>query len=250
MEKEAIVDAVRDYLDDDDWNYEFDAEEGLIRAGLVFDCKLKSAYLRIRIRETSYNVYIVLKLNADKETLPEIIRYTTMANYGLLSGNFEVDVEDGEIRYKSFVDTMGIDRISREIVKGSIYRGWNTVERYGNGLAALLLGFSDAETEIGKAEKEYKRLERDCQREIASWEELKTPDKLRVALLRHGLDMSQPNQDQVVHMTRAGKPEPNQMSVARIRQRNARGEMAAMRGLPHVRLSNARLPKQSSSVRR
>lgn len=105
--------------------------------------------------------------------------------------------------------------------------------------------------EIGKAEKEYKRLERDCQREISIWEELKTPDKLRVALLRHGLDMGQPNQDQVVHMTRAGKPEPNQMSVARIRQRNARGEVAALKGLSRPRTAaGARLPRQAVSVRR
>ena len=86
--------------------------------------------------------------------------------------------------------------------------------------------------EIGQAEKDYKRLERDCQREISSWEELKTPDRLRVALLRHGLDMQQPNQDQVVHMTRTGRPEPNQLSVSRIRQRQARGEVAAVREAP------------------
>ena len=76
--------------------------------------------------------------------------------------------------------------------------------------------------EIGKAEKEYKRLERDCQREVSSWEELKTPDNLQRAFIRHGLDMGQPNQDQVVHMDTKGQPKPGQMSVARIRSRRSR----------------------------
>ena len=76
--------------------------------------------------------------------------------------------------------------------------------------------------EIGKAEKEYKRLERDCQREISSWEELRTPDNLRLAFIRHGLDMGQPNQEQVIHMNENGQPVPGQMSVARIRARRSR----------------------------
>ena len=153
METGAIVDAIRDFLDDDDWKYTYDAERKLIRAGVALDCKLKHGDLCIRIRETSYNVYISLQINADKDTLADVIRYTTMANYGLLSGNFEVDVEDGEVRYKSYVDARDLESLPKEVIKGSIYRGWNTVERYGDGLAALIMGFSDVETEIEKAEK-------------------------------------------------------------------------------------------------
>ena len=81
--------------------------------------------------------------------------------------------------------------------------------------------------EIGKAEKEFKRLERDCQRESSSWDELKTPDNLRMAFIRHGLDMGQPNQEQVVHMDANGVPMPGQMSVARIRARRSRVDRMA-----------------------
>ena len=99
--------------------------------------------------------------------------------------------------------------------------------------------------EIGKAEKEYKRLERDCQREVSSWEELKTPDNLQRAFIRHGLDMGQPNQDQVVHMDTKGQPKPGQMSVARIRSRRSRidrivsVDYPVRRGSPAVRAVTA-----------
>ena len=74
--------------------------------------------------------------------------------------------------------------------------------------------------EIGKAEREYARLERDCQREVGSWEELKTPESLNRALIRHGLDMGAANPgEQVVNMTTAGLPAPGQTSVARLRAR-------------------------------
>ena len=79
--------------------------------------------------------------------------------------------------------------------------------------------------EIGKAEKEYARLERDCQREEVSWEELKTPESLKRALIRHGLDMDVANPgEQVVNMSANGRPSPNQTSVARLRARRGSTE--------------------------
>lgn len=81
--------------------------------------------------------------------------------------------------------------------------------------------------EIGNAEKELKRLERDCQREISSWEELKTPDNLLRAFVGHGLDMGQPSQEQVILMDANGRPKPGQMSVARIQSRRSRMDRMA-----------------------
>ena len=76
--------------------------------------------------------------------------------------------------------------------------------------------------EIGKAKREYKKLESDCQREASSWDELKTPDNLSRALVRHGIDMGPANQEQIIHMGTGGQPKPGQISVARIRTRRAR----------------------------
>ena len=50
------------------------------------------------------------------------------------------------------MDANGLDALSKQVVEGGIYRGWNIVDRYGNGLAALLMGFSAPGTEIEKAE--------------------------------------------------------------------------------------------------
>ena len=154
METEAIIDAVRDFLDADDWHYEFDAEHGVIRAGVTLRCKLKNARMFIRFRKTDYNVLMVAPISADPNNIGEVLRYTAQANYGLASGNFEVDVTDGEIRYKSYVDCDGLETLPKDIILGSINVCWAMMERYGNGFAALAMGFSDADTEIKKAEGE------------------------------------------------------------------------------------------------
>ena len=152
MEKEQIIDAVRDYLDADDWRYEYDAERNLIRAGVELKCKLKNARMVIRFRKTDYNVYMISPVSADAENLGEVLRFAAMANYGLASGNFEVDVEDGEIRYKSYVDCDGLETLPKELFDDGINACWAMMDRYGNGFAALAMGFSDADTEIKKAE--------------------------------------------------------------------------------------------------
>ena len=152
METEAMIDAVRDFLDADDWHYEFDAEHSVIRAGVTLRCKLKNARMFIRFRKTDYNVLMVAPISADPNNIGEVLRYTAQANYGLASGNFEVDVTDGEIRYKSYVDCDGLETLPKEIFIDSINACWAMMERYGNGYAALAMGFSDADTEIKKAE--------------------------------------------------------------------------------------------------
>ena len=74
---------------------------------------------------------------------------------------------------------------------------------------------------IGEHERTLARLENDCRREETRWEEMKTPEKIDDALKRHGLQMSPPRPEQIVHMTAQGKPYPGQISVARAKKRAA-----------------------------
>lgn len=79
------------------------------------------------------------------------------------------------------------------------------------------------EKAIREKERQLAKLEDERSRESARWEELKTPEKLEAALLRHGLSMRYPKADQVVRMKADGRPYPGQVSVARARQRRKQG---------------------------
>ncbi len=153
MEREQIVDAVRDWLDGNDWHYEYIAEKSLIKMGINLKSKIKSARIFVDIRETFYLVYVFAPISGDKDNLGELCKYLTMANYALCNGNFELDMRDGEIRYKTYVNCDGLESLSTEVIRDSIYAGCAMMDRYGDGIAALALGFSDAETEIKKAGK-------------------------------------------------------------------------------------------------
>ena len=71
----------------------------------------------------------------------------------------------------------------------------------------------------GEKEKELAALGEAMDRESTRWEEMKTPERLETALLRHGLSMKLPRPDQNVRMRPDGTPFPGQMSLARIKQK-------------------------------
>ena len=153
MDQEQIVDALRDWLDGDDWHYEYDAEYHTIKAGVILDCKLRHARVLIHVRDDeSYIVSIISPINGDPGNIGEMAKFVAMANYRLAAGNFDLDVSDGEVRYKVHVNCKGLETLPTQIIKDSVHVGWFMMERFGNGIAALAMGFSDAETEIKKTE--------------------------------------------------------------------------------------------------
>lgn len=154
METEAVIDAVRDFLDDSGYRYEYNAERQFLQLGFKIDCKLKNTHVIIDFTKLGFVVYTVPSLGVDKESIPEMMKFLTMANYGLLNGNFELDVIDGEIRFKCWVGTWNIDNISGAMVDEALSVALFMMERYGNGIAAIAMGFSDAETEMAKLQKD------------------------------------------------------------------------------------------------
>jgi len=154
MEIEAVIDAVRDFLDDSGYRYEYNAERQFLQLGFKVDCKLKNVRVVIDFTKLGFIVYALPSLGVDKESMPEMMKFLTMANYALLNGNFELDVRDGEIRFKCWVGTWNIDSVSGEMVSEALSVALIMIERYGNGIAAIAMGFSDAETEMAKLQND------------------------------------------------------------------------------------------------
>ena len=71
--------------------------------------------------------------------------------------------------------------------------------------------------EIGLREKTLQRLESELTREKTRWDEMKVPERLKIALTRFGLEMDMPREDQIVRMGRTGVPVPGQLALARLR---------------------------------
>lgn len=151
---QEIVDCIRYFLVDDDWNFDFDDEKGIFRFGVNLDSKLKNVRYFVPVRADGYTVYAISPINADnedKDVMREMNEFINRANYGLRNGNFELDVRDGEIRYKIYVDCDN-QLPSKEIIRSSIVIPSVMFERYSPGILDVMFRGSSAEEAIAKCE--------------------------------------------------------------------------------------------------
>lgn len=75
---------------------------------------------------------------------PVVASFLHRANYGLLLGNFELDLDDGEVRFKASVDLEGL-KPERAALHNLLAVGLLAMDRYLVGLAAVVFdGLDDA----------------------------------------------------------------------------------------------------------
>lgn len=135
-----IAKAINTFLTEDDWKFEFDSERGMFHFKVGLKSGIKSANYIINVNRDRYTVYAYSSIGPDKgdqKTMQRTAEFLTRANYGLAFGNFELDMDDGEIRYK--VCTACDDGpVSEETIRYSIYVPGTMLDRYGKGLLKVL----------------------------------------------------------------------------------------------------------------
>lgn len=149
-----IADSISAFLEEDDWYFTFDEERGLFKFGSKLGGKIKKVDYFVDVRNGDYVVYAIPVIAADEsdeKAMAELAEFICRANYGLVNGNFELDMRDGEIRYKSFMDCAGIIP-TKEMVRNSIYCPVAMIRRYGGGFADIIYGGSSAKKAIEKCE--------------------------------------------------------------------------------------------------
>lgn len=151
----AIYERINDGFKKTGWKYSFDEEKSAFRSGFNIDSKLKDVKLRIVPRDASYTVFAYVNIGADENCRSKVAEYIARANYGLVFGNFELDMNDGEVRYKMTVDC-GENAKSLptdDMFERSIIIPVQMCEKYGDGLLAVMYGFMSPEQACADAEK-------------------------------------------------------------------------------------------------
>lgn len=147
---QSIARLIKRFLDEDDWHYSFNEDNGSFTFNLSLKGKLQKVAYKVQVRDTHYLVYATSPMNAD-DCKPQMAEFISRANYGLVNGNFEFDFRDGEIRYKCYVGCNDTTPGKEEIRK-SIYVPGVMFRRYGEGIVAVLFGLKTAEQAVKDCE--------------------------------------------------------------------------------------------------
>jgi hypothetical protein len=117
--------------------------------------------------------YSYCPIKAPEDKRPILADFLTRANYGLYIGNFEMDYNDGEIRYKTSIDVEGnksIDEVpgadgktlekkgdepvqlSFALMKRLVYDNVGVMDKYMPGVMAVVYGGASPTEAIAKVE--------------------------------------------------------------------------------------------------
>ena len=88
-----------------------------------------------------YSIYPHLIPPLQRLAMAELL---TRANFGLIIGNFELDLDDGEVRYKTSVDVEGT-RLSIALIRQVVNLNVATMDRYWPAIQHTLAGVAPAE---------------------------------------------------------------------------------------------------------
>lgn len=148
----AVV-ALQKVLTDIGWEPKRDE----ITAGFVveFDppyIPLSTAFAAVSVESEQFVFFLNIGVAVPPDRLGEVSHFLTRANWGLMIGNFEMDLTDGHVRFKSSVNFRGTE-LSEALIRNAILSAMNAVERYADALIDVLARRKDAEQALLELEK-------------------------------------------------------------------------------------------------
>ncbi len=146
-----IANAIRSHLDNHDYHYNFDDELGVFNLLMGLSGKVKTLIYHIVVDEHNFVVNARYPLGISSEDdacMNTMARFLSRANCGLRNGNFELDLDDGDISFKSFCCCRGLTAPSDKMIAESIQCPAAMFDKYEAGILGILFkGMSDKEAE-------------------------------------------------------------------------------------------------------
>jgi hypothetical protein len=95
--------------------------------------------------------FSIFPANVPSAKRSDVAEYLTRANYGLVIGNFEMDYDDGEVRFKTSIDVEG-GELTSVMVENVVRTNLVLMDRYFPGLMGVLYGDRDPADAIEEVE--------------------------------------------------------------------------------------------------
>ena len=123
-------------LDERGWAYE--AGPGHVLR-FVFAGSDESWQCFIDLQEDAQRVviYSVCPFNVPEELRRRMAEFLTRANYGLVIGNFELDLDDGEVRYKTSIDYTGAE-LTEQLLARALLANLHTMDGHLGAIVAIM----------------------------------------------------------------------------------------------------------------
>ncbi len=136
----ALLDTVIQFFQEDEWPFDQAQDKPLVRTAFRSDNGSWRCYVNILPERQFVIFYSVLDILVPQERLQAATEFITRANYGLFIGNFELDLSDGEVRFKTSI-AVTEEGMSTAMFQQLVYTNVMTMDKYLPGI--MRIAFSD-----------------------------------------------------------------------------------------------------------
>ena len=147
-----VFDSVIAFLQEDNWHYEELPGEFSIRFSFTGKSARYDCFGRVNEEQEIFAFYSIIPIRVPESTRLMVAELLARINYGLNIGNFEMDMNDGEIRYKTSIDVEGGDLTSR-MVETMIAVNISTTDRYFPSFADVIYAGAIPAEAVGRIER-------------------------------------------------------------------------------------------------
>lgn len=144
LREAAMVAVMEMFFQQDEWPHHRVDSDG-IRTAYKGDHGQWSCFCRARATAQQYVFYSVCPVQVPENRLVAMAEFLSRANYGLIIGNFELDFNDGELRYKTSLDVEGLQLDyppeqpwAISLFKQIVYANVLTMDRYLPGILRII----------------------------------------------------------------------------------------------------------------
>jgi len=146
-----ILDTLTQFFKEDGWNFA-PVEEA---TALCLDFKGQSGswtcYAQVREEQQQFVFYSVCPHKMPEDKAIDVMEFLTRANYGLIIGNFELNLADGEIRCKTSLDVEDAE-LTTPLIKHMVYANVLAMDQYMPGILAVISGSASPHEAIAQIE--------------------------------------------------------------------------------------------------
>lgn len=144
--------ALLEHCEENGLRFSVDAEKQRVSLSICVKHAMYCCSLGVTHEDSIFRIHVNLPVLAkDEKVRLSAAEFITRANFGLVLGNFEMDMSDGEIRYRisHFIPDGGLaDSTIRNLISTAL----NTSDRYFPALMRLLFAGETAEDAVFLAE--------------------------------------------------------------------------------------------------
>lgn len=148
---ESITNVILQFLQDEQWGFQQVNQQPVFRTGYHGERGTWVCYLRADEERRQFLFHVLMGLNIPPPSRAAVAEFLTRVNYTLVTGNFEMNMDTGGVRYRAGLDVPdGEMRI--ELLRALIYASLHNMDLYFPGFLAVVHAGLSPEAALARLE--------------------------------------------------------------------------------------------------